>query len=67
MRLEIREQTPAWLPWAAIFLAGFVTMSFAALLLVFAGASPIDGFRELFMEPLALEMLSPKQEQQQHR
>ena len=49
MRLEIREQTPAWLPWAAIFLAGFVTMSFAALLLVFAGASPIDGFKELFI------------------
>ena len=49
MRLEIREHTPAWLPWAAIFLAGFVTMSFAAVLLVFAGASPIDGFKELFI------------------
>ena len=49
MRFEMREQTPAWLPWAAIFLAGIVTLCFAAVLLVFAGASPLDGFRELFI------------------
>ena len=49
MRFEMREQTPAWLPWVAIFLAGIVTLCFAAVLLVFAGASPLDGFRELFI------------------
>ena len=52
MRFEMREQTPTWLPWFAIFLAGFVTLCFAAVLLLFAGASPFDGFKELFVMPV---------------
>lgn len=49
MRFEAREHTPGWLPWAAVIGAGAATLCFAALLLVFAGASPLDGFRELFL------------------
>ena len=48
MRLVEREQTPAWLPWCAILSSGFVTLIFAALLILAAGASPIEGFLELF-------------------
>ena len=34
MRLEAREQTPAWLPWVAIFSSSLVTLIFAAALIL---------------------------------
>ena len=40
MRLEAREQTPAWLPWVAILSSGFATLIIAAALMIAAGASP---------------------------
>ncbi len=48
MRLEAREQTPAWLPWIAIISSSLATLIFAAVLIIVAGASPIEGFYELF-------------------
>ena len=49
MRFEARETIPHWLPWMAVAGAGIGTLCFAAILIAAAGASPLVGFRELFI------------------
>jgi simple sugar transport system permease protein len=49
MRFEARETIPQWLPWLAVAGAGVGTMCFAAILIATAGASPLAGFKELFI------------------
>ena len=49
MRFEARETIPHWLPWMAVAGAGVGTLCFAAILIAAAGASPLVGFKELFI------------------
>ena len=49
MRFEAREHIPQWLPWLAVAGAGVGALCFAGALIAVAGASPLLGFKELFV------------------